>query len=182
MTLNSKSNWQVIETRQVVDAAPWLQLSVQSVRLPDGRVVDDYYQLAMPDFAIVYATTADRDLLLLKQYKHGLRRSSFTLPGGHVEAGETPIDAAKRELLEETGYCSQEWEDLGSFVTHGNLRMNTGHFFRARNSTQIAEAHSGDLEAAKLILKNEVEISDWIAGGAVPLLHHAAAIAFAMIQ
>jgi ADP-ribose pyrophosphatase len=182
MTNSSQEKWRVTAVTEMVDASPWLQLSKETIALPNGRIVDDYYQLRLPDFVLVYATTPDGQLILLRQYKHGVRDICLTLPGGHIEDGETPISAAKRELFEETGSCCNDWQCLGSFVNHGNLRMNVGHIFRAWNATAVASVNSGDLEDATVELYDEAEVMKLITQGAIPVMHHVAAISLANLS
>ena len=88
---------------------PWIQLSVEQVRLPDGRVVDDYYRIKLPDYAMVFAQTTDGKIIMERLYKHGIGRVSLGLPAGLVHAGEDPLAGAQRELLEETGYEASEY-------------------------------------------------------------------------
>ena len=174
------SPWQVLKTSEVFSAEPWLALSVQQVRVPDGRVIDDYYQLALPDFIVVFAETSAGQVIMIRQYKHGARRTSLTLPGGLVEKGEDPEEAAKRELLEETGYQAESWQSLGSYVVNGNLGCGKGHFFMAAGARKIREPESGDLETMEIELLTREKIAEALRNGEVMLLNHAAAIAMAM--
>ena len=175
------SPWQVLKTSEVFSADPWLTLSVQQVRVPDGRVIDDFYQLSLPDFIVVFAETASGKVIMIRQYKHGARRTSLTLPGGLVEKGEDPEEAAKRELLEETGYQAESWQSLGSYVVNGNLGCGKGHFFMAAGARKIREPESGDLETMEIELLTREKIAEALRNGEVMLLNHAAAIAMAMM-
>ncbi len=174
------SPWQVLKTSEVFSAEPWLTLSVQQVRVPDGRVIDDFYQLALPDFIVVFAETVPGDVIMIRQYKHGARRTSLTLPGGLVEKGEAPEEAAKRELLEETGYQADSWKSLGSYVVNGNLGCGKGYFFMAAGAEQVQEPASGDLETMEIELLTPGRLREALRNGEVMLLNHAAAIAMAM--
>ncbi len=174
------SPWQVLKTSEVFSAEPWLTLSVQQVRVPDGRVIDDYYQLSLPDFIVVFAETASGKVIMIRQYKHGARQTSLTLPGGLVEKGENPLDTARRELLEETGYRADSWKGLGSYVVNGNLGCGRGHFFMAGGAEQVQEPASGDLETMEIELLTREKIAEALRSGEVMLLNHAAAIALAM--
>lgn len=175
------SPWKVLKTSEVFSADPWLTLSVQQVRVPDGRVIDDFYQLALPDFIVVFAETLAGDVIMIRQYKHGARRTSLTLPGGLIEKGEDPLDAAKRELLEETGYRAESWQSLGAYVVNGNLGCGKGHFFMAAGAKQVQKPESGDLEAMEVELLTREQIAEALRSGEVMLLNHAAVIALAMM-
>jgi ADP-ribose pyrophosphatase len=105
----------------------------------------------MGDYALVYAVTEEGLVLVLRQYKHGVRRVCLTFPGGYVSPGEDPGTAAQRELLEETGYRGTRVTPLGAFVTNANQGCNTAHMFRIDGCRREADPQSGDLEEMELI-------------------------------
>ncbi len=175
------SPWQVLKTSKIFSAEPWLALSVQQVRVSDGRVIDDFYQLALPDFIVVFAETTSGDVIMIRQYKHGAKQISLTLPGGLVDKGESPLDSARRELLEETGYQADSWKSLGSYVVNGNLGCGQGHFFVAAGARQVQEPASGDLETMEIELLSREKIAEALRSGEVMLLNHATVIALAMM-
>ena len=74
----------------------------------------DFIVLEKPEFALIAAIDASRNLLLVRQYRHGVDRSYWALPGGFVDAGETPAAAAQRELREETGYTAKRVSYIGA--------------------------------------------------------------------
>jgi ADP-ribose pyrophosphatase len=90
---------------------PWFTVIAQS--LPDGK---PYYMLELPDYVSIVATTADQQLLLVRQYRPVVERYTIELPSGHVDPGESPEEAARRELLEETGYVAGPMHFLGALV------------------------------------------------------------------
>jgi ADP-ribose pyrophosphatase len=102
--LREPGSWTVLSSRDLLDASPFLKVRVETIRLPDGCCIPDYYQLDMLSFACVLAETADGQTIVYKQYRHGSRRTRLVFPGGHLEPDEAPLEAAKRELLEETGF------------------------------------------------------------------------------
>lgn len=150
--------WTVLDREVVFSGGPIREIARERVRLPDGRVVPDYYHVRMHDFALVFATTAEGRVLVLRQYRHGPRSICLGFPGGAIAAGESPEAAIRRELLEETGYASESWESLGAYVTNGNQGCNTAHLFRARECARVAEPRSGDLEDAELLLVEAEEL------------------------
>ena len=144
--------WQTLIREQLVDVHPWLRLWREVVKLPDGRVVDDYYTLDMPDFVVVTAFTRGDQIVAERHYKHGVRRVVLALPAGHLEANEEPISAAQRELLEETGYGGGMWHALGTFAVSGTRGCGQAHFFLAREVEWVAEPTSDDLEQTEVLL------------------------------
>ena len=132
-------------------------LSTQSVRLPDGKIIDDYHRIRLPDFTAICARTHDNRILVLRQYKHGVGREILTLPGGAID-GETPFESAQRELLEETGYEAPIWTSLGRFVVNGNQRIAEAHLFMATAAQPVRDPDSGDLEEMKL---ERMTLGEW---------------------
>jgi ADP-ribose pyrophosphatase len=172
-------NWEVIARREVLDRRPWLRVWSEDVRLPDGRVIEDFSTLEMPDYAMAVALTGDGLVVAERNYKHGPGRVGLHLPAGYLEPGEEPLAAAQRELLEETGYAATDWTSLGSFAIDGNRGGGTGHFFLARGARQIAAPDAGDLEEIAVVLLPLAALLAATRSGEVQVLSIAAALGLA---
>ncbi|MCS7207616.1 MAG: NUDIX hydrolase [Dehalococcoidia bacterium] len=173
--------WEVLERREVVSAPPWVKVWVERVRLPSGRIIEDFWQLALLDYAVVVPQTADGAIVLVRLYRHGPRRTTLALPGGFVEAGENPLTTAQRELREETGYTAPHWQALGSFFVDGNRGQWRAHLFRAWPAQQTAPAHPDDTEALEVVLLKRQEALQALWEGRIALLPSAAALALALL-
>jgi ADP-ribose pyrophosphatase len=92
--------------------------------------------LALRDWVVVAATDTQGDFILVEQHRHGLDATTVECAGGVIDAGEAPIDAARRELLEETGYEAQELEPLGWVHPNPALHDNRAFFFLARGAVR----------------------------------------------
>jgi ADP-ribose pyrophosphatase len=144
--------WRILDTREVLDVPGRARITIETVELPDGRIVDDYWQIALSDFVVVYAETATGEILLIELYRHGPRRHGLEFVAGRLNPGEDPLGAAQRELLEETGYRSDRWDALGSYVVSGTQGLGTGHLFRCSGAVKVKEPCSGDLEDSHVLL------------------------------
>ena len=172
--------WELLSSSEVFAAHPWVRLSVDQVLLPDGKIIDDYYQVQLADYAVIFAETVEGTVIGLRLYKHGAKKVTLALPAGSVENGEPPLEAAKRELLEETGYSSDNWSSLGEYVVNGNYGCGQAYIFLARGARQVAEPDSGDLEEMEIVFLQPTELLEAVRLGDVVGLGAVAAIALAM--
>jgi 8-oxo-dGTP pyrophosphatase MutT (NUDIX family) len=129
--------WDSLATEVVVDHR-WYRLRRDTVRLPSGRIVDDYFVSERPDVALVFALTPADEVVLVHQWKQGLRAFCTELPGGMIEDGEEALDSAVRELREETGYECDELRELGRFETDPTKSSNRIVAFLGAGARQAA--------------------------------------------
>ena len=172
-------HWQIIGSKDIYDASPWIRVSIQEVRLPNGKVVDNFHRVKMPEYAVVVARTSDGRMIMERQYKHGVGKVSLMLPGGLIKPGEEPIAAARRELVEETGYSAQNWQSLGSFVANANYGCGKAHIFVAENAKKMKAPDSGDLEEMEIVLLKPESLVDAFLSNEIVALSAITAIALA---
>ena len=108
-------------------------------RSPRTGLPHDFVALDGPDWVNVVALTGEDEIVLVRQYRHGTRSETLEIPGGGVERGEEPLEAAKRELREETGYASDDWTCLGAVQPNPAIQSNSCHTFLARGATKVGE-------------------------------------------
>jgi len=139
--------WKVLASEKLLDCSPWLSVIRQNVQLPTGAVIEDYLLTPGRDFSMVVALlepplSAEPEVLLVRQYKHGYGRTLVEFPAGYLDTPqEHPLACAQRELSEETGYCAKIWEPLGAFCIDPNRARTSAHFFFARDLTRAGQPH-----------------------------------------
>jgi len=126
--------WKTLKTDIVFDNE-WCRVERDVVELPSGKIIDDYYVNIRPDVVLVFPVTADDKVIMVRQYKHGAKEILLEFPGGIIDpGGELPQIAARRELREETGYSSTNFEALN--VVYDNPTKDTIRSFFSLHITQ----------------------------------------------
>ncbi|MDD4872123.1 MAG: NUDIX hydrolase [Kiritimatiellae bacterium] len=176
----SKHLWKTLSSKMILDHSKYLMVENRTIQLPDGRVIENWPWVVTPDFVNVVAVAVDGRFLCFRQTKYALSGLSLALVGGFIDKGESPIQAVKRELLEETGYEAPEWVDLGSFRVDPNRGMAIGNLFLARGAVQVAKPTSDDLEEQELLMLSRNDIETALDRGEFKVLAWATAVALAL--
>lgn len=131
-------NWKVLESVYSF-VCPWLRVRKDHVKLPSGVEIDDFYVVEANDWVNIIALTQDGRFIIEEQYRHGCKKVCFELPAGNVAEGEEPLMAAKRELLEETGYADGMWTYFGQYIPNASGMNNVCHTFLAKGVKKIQD-------------------------------------------
>jgi mutator protein MutT len=129
--------WEVLKQTPLIERR-YLRVVEHQVRLPGGVVIDDYNIVESPSWAAMVCTTDNRELVMVRQYRHGHMGSSLELPAGIVDAGEDPVHAAVRELREETGFVCEHAALLWKTRPEPARHRQWAHFAIAKNARQAA--------------------------------------------
>ena len=157
-TKTTVAPWQVLESKYNYRDR-WLALRSDTVRLPNGRVLDPYHVIEQPDWVTAVALTHDGKIVLVEEYRHGAQQTVVELPSGIHDKPEEPLAAMQRELKEETGFASDEWHPIGSFFANAPRLNNRVHCFVALDARKIAEPALDDSE---IIVSHEVPFAAFL--------------------
>ena len=113
---------------------------------------DPYYLLQLPDYVSVVAVTPSQELVLVRQYRPVIDGETLELPSGHVDAGESPEEAARRELLEETGFAAPHLELLGTLVPDVGRLANRMWCYFAANVQPSRDPHNRESGVSVVVL------------------------------
>lgn len=127
--------------------------------------MDEYYVLEYPDWVNIIAIDKKGNMILVRQYRHALGQTNFELVAGVLEQDENPLDAAKRELLEETGYSGGEWHELMQLSANSSTMTNITHCFVATGVEKISEQHLDDTEDLEVYTFTQSEVKEMIRQG-----------------
>jgi 8-oxo-dGTP pyrophosphatase MutT (NUDIX family) len=127
----------------------------------------EFLRLRMPDWVAVAAVDHAGDWLLVEQHRFGTSGASLEVVGGVVDPGESPGDAARRELLEETGHAADTWVSLGAVRPNPTLQDNTCSLFLALGSRPVALTRPDPTEALALRRVGRIELGRLLGSGAI---------------
>ncbi len=167
--------WQVTASSYVLDT-PYLRVRQDRIVLPDGTVIEDYYVRESRGFVIVFALTTNGEVVLVRQYKHGIGRTLVELVAGAIDEGEQPLQAAIRELAEETGYAADTIEYVRSFPTDAVSANTTAHLFLARGAYKAGEQQLDVTENITVELASLSELREMIRRGDIESMPHVGAV------
>ena len=152
-----------------------MRLREDRIRLPDGGTIDEFHVVEYPNWAATVCIDRVGRLIMVEQYRHGVGRFSLELPAGVIEPDEAPEAAARRELVEETGYTADAWMSIGTCATDPCNHSNYAHFFLARDA-YLQEKQN--LDAEEDIAVHAIPVADVLkmldAGEVIHGIHMAA--------
>jgi len=156
--------WPLIRSRR--DKSYWVfSVRADTARCPRTGQEHDFYVLESPDWVNVIPLTPDNQVVMVRQYRHGTREITLEIPGGLAAPGDSPEDAARRELLEETGYEGDQLVFLGSACPQPAILNNRSITYLAKDVHLVRVPDLDDTEDIELVLVPLSEIPDLISSG-----------------
>ena len=172
--------WKLLSSEFLVDA-PWLKVAKETCELPNGKVIDDFYTLWQPDWVLILARTKEGKWVMTEQYRHGTGKIALEFPAGIIDKGETPKEAAIRELQEECGYVLDERREtkdergerrghdnttyLGSFSVNPDRHRGKFHVVFIDGVERLGKTSFDDTEDIETFLYTDEEFQAKVADG-----------------
>lgn len=132
-----------------------------------GEPAGEYYVVEAPEWINVVPVTEDGRVVLVRQYRYGIEAPTLEIPGGMCDPGESPIEAARRELREETGYDARELVSLGWVHPNPAVQTNRCHSFLARGAFVAGDPEPDEDEEIEVETVPLASIPDLIREGAI---------------
>jgi len=158
--------WSEASRRPIYDGRIFSVLQAQR-QSPDSGRDFSFDIIESPDWVNVVALTETGQVLLIRQYRAGTQTITTEIPGGTVDEGETPLDAARRELAEETGYEADAWEMIGRVHPNPAFQTNTTYTFLARGARRTREQRLDDTESIDVEERRLDDIPQMVADGTI---------------
>ena len=184
--------WEEISCEHIVQDE-WIDFRKSAYRFPDGSTFEPYYSYSRRDYVVIVATDEAGNYICVKQYRHGIKRGTCEFCAGGIERAdgkeygnradannvEDALDAAKRELLEETGYASDDWKFLLSVPSNATMADNYANIFVAKNCKKVSGQDLDDTEFLNVHLFTRPQIDEMIRSGEFPQASHILALLLA---
>ncbi len=171
------SKWKTLSSKLAFDN-PWFKVQQDIVELPNGKVIDDYLMWKEGDVVFAFPVTTDKKIILVKQYKHAAGKEVIEFPAGYINKTESPEEAVKRELLEETGYSYKKLSKLFESYNNPTKIIGTYHYYLAEDcvispDTMYEADETEDIKALlktpeevlRMLQNNEINVTSSIAAG-----------------
>ena len=172
----SELMWEEVKTEHV-EKNQWIDLRKTFYRLPNRRIAGPFYSYTRRDYAVIAATDEDGRFICVRQFRQGIRTVTTEFPAGGIERGDgeassggaaaeaEALAAAKRELLEETGYVSDQWSHLLTIPSHATTSDNYAYIYRAENCKMVARQKLDQTEFISVAAYSPGELEELIREG-----------------
>ena len=145
-------------SRTIIYENPWVNLYVDRVQFPDGRIIDKHHLLDFEKEAVgVLAENAEGQVLLVHVYRYTTDTIEWEIPAGAVEEGESILEAAKREVLEESGYETDDHQLIYSYYPINGISNKVFHIARCRALRKVADFDRNEVRDFRWVSRQEIE-------------------------
>jgi len=173
--------WQKIASKYLVKEK-WATLRVDTCKLQNGLIKDDYYVLEYPNWVNAVALTIENKLILVRQYRFAADIISLEIPGGVIDEGEDPETAIKREMLEETGYQFQSCELIATMYPNPATSTNQTFTYFLTGGVKVQEQHLDEHEILNVEEYTVEEVKQLLSNHKIDQALHISALYYGLLK
>lgn len=164
---NDNMRWKVIKS-EYLHRRPWLTVRRESLQMPDGTIVPEYYVLEYPNWVNVIAITKEGKFIMVEQYRPGIEKTCIELCAGVCEQEDaSPLVSAQRELMEETGYGGGTWSEILCVSPNASANNNYSYCFIAKDVEKIGSQKLDESEELAVHLLSYEEVKELLESGKI---------------
>lgn len=170
--------WEEISVDHVIQDE-WIDFRRSAYRFPDGKIFEPFYSYSRKDYVVIVASDVNGQYLCVRQFRQGIRKVTTEFPAGGIERtdgkeygtgydrglSENALQAARRELLEETGYVSERWNYLLTVPSNATMADNYAHIFMAEHCHKLGGQNLDETEFLNIRTYSPEEIDEMIQKG-----------------
>lgn len=171
--------WKTIDSKYIIQR-PWATLRVDKLEMPNGNIKEEYYVLEYPTWVNMVALTEDNQVIFVKQYRHGAGRIMVELPAGVVEENEDPEIAARRELLEETGYAFDDISYVCELFANPATSGNITYTYLLTGGRKVQEQDLDPSEDIEVVLMDLEEAKQFLFDNKIGQALHSSALFYTL--
>lgn len=173
-------SWEVLDEQIIMDQ-PFVTVAVETLQGADKQQTIKWPKIYTQDYVNALVLNEQQEALILEGYKPGTGRVNWQIVAGSIDAGEDPLAAVQRQLLAETGYRTDEWSYLGSYVVDANRHVGVGHFFCAQKVRLAAEPQSYPLDDVVMRWVSLKDLRYALLDGRLGAISYATTVALALL-
>ena len=187
--MDNELKWELVKREHIVNDA-WIDFRRSAYRMPDGSIAEPFYSYSRRDYVVIVAQDEEGKYLCVRQFRQGICEVTNEFPAGGIEvkgekeyasddaeraSAEDALEAAKRELLEETGHEAKEWKHLLTIPSNATIADNYAHIFMAKGCKKVGSQDLDDTEFLNVLKVDADQIDEWIKEGQFQQMAHVTA-------
>lgn len=174
--------WQILSSEYLYKET-WFTIRKDVCKTSEGKIIDPYYVYEFPTWVTALAFTEDGKIVLVKQYRHGIQQTILEVPGGCVDDTDKDYEAAaRRELLEETGYAFDTMEYLGKISPNPSTNDNWMHMFLAKGGKKVQDLQLDHNEDIEVVIVTLDELKEMLRKNKIVQALHVTTIMYAFMK